>query len=192
MSGSPSGRLERLLFANESLYRQFVRAVFVVTAALVLAFGVARAGLLGLGPTASVFGTAAAVAVAVFVLTGIVQFVVLGRAYERGTREVAETADTLEEAAEEIEQTAQQLAETATEIESAAQQVDGAADEVEEAAEQVGEETAAEDAETAAEQAETVREQATDVQAQTEDVQETASDLKETVSEKKERLSDGE
>ncbi|MFC7018926.1 MULTISPECIES: hypothetical protein [Haloarcula] len=142
---SPFGRLgsrfEALLFGERArAYRLFVRAMFVLAAALAVVYVAAQGGLVTLGSeAASVLGVATAVAVAVLVLSGIVEFVVLGRVYQRGTTEVAQVASELEHAAEQLEETAAELEETAEEVEGAAETVEGAAADIEETGEHVGE-----------------------------------------------------
>jgi methyl-accepting chemotaxis protein len=132
--GRLGGRFEALLFGERArAYRLFVRATFVLAAALALAYVAVQGGLVSLGAdAASMLGVATAVAVAVLVVSGIVEFVVLGRVYQRGTTEVAQAAADLEHAAEQLEETAAELEETAEEVEGAAETVEGAAADIEE------------------------------------------------------------
>ena len=139
--GRLGGRFEALLFGERArAYQLFVRAMFVLAAALAVAYVAVQGGLVTLGSeAASVLGAATAVAVAVLVLSGIVEFVVLGRVYQRGTTEVAQAAADLEHAAEQLEETAAELEETAEEVEGAAETVEGAAADIEETGEHVEE-----------------------------------------------------
>ncbi|WP_226022337.1 hypothetical protein [Halomicrobium salinisoli] len=114
----PAARLERLMLGRgEAAYRRLVVVVGLLTGVLVVAYGLLALDVVALssGLTAAV-EIAAAVAVAVFVLLGALQFVVLGRAVERGTQRVAETTEQLERAAEEVETAAEDLEETAEEV----------------------------------------------------------------------------
>lgn len=90
-------------------------------------------------------------ALTLFLLTGLVQFAVLGRAFERGTEEVAQSADELEQ--------------TATEVKEAAE-------EVEQLSDTVGSETA--DDETTEE----LREQTDEIKGEMAGAERTASDIK--------------
>lgn len=56
-------------------------------------------------------GTLTAVAFTLFVLTGLVQFLVIGRAVARGTEEVAQSADELERTATEVKDAAAEVEE---------------------------------------------------------------------------------
>ncbi|WP_135303587.1 hypothetical protein [Haloarcula amylovorans] len=199
----PSG-LESLLFGERAdLYRRFVRATGVVTVVLVAVYAVVRAGWVGLGAgTTAALGTAAGVAVAILVLAGLVEFVVLGRVYQRGTTEVAQTAAELEAAAEQLEETAEELETTADTVEDAADTVDEAAtdvertaEDVEEAAEWAGADDAANRVTEATEQAEAAKDKTTDAkttaEAATEEAEAakaTANEVEETAAERRERL----
>jgi ABC-type multidrug transport system fused ATPase/permease subunit len=91
------------------------------------------------GPILEVTG----VVVSLFVVLGVVQFVLLARAVDRTAEEVTKAADEMETGAEEV-------VEAATEVEAGAQEVESAAEEVETAAQDV--ESVAEDVESAAEE----------------------------------------
>ena len=67
-----------------------------------------------------VLRTLTTAALTLFLLTGLVQFAVLGRAFERGTEEVARSAD-------ELERTATEVKEAAAEVEQLSDTVDSAA-----------------------------------------------------------------
>ena len=112
---------------------------------------------------ADLLWAAGGVAFALFALTAVVQLVVLGRALERGTEEVAETAAELETAAEAVEATAADLEETADTVESAAAAVDDSV-------------------------AEEVQSKAAEAKETTETVKEQAGEVKETAESERERL----
>ena len=138
MSGdSPLGRLgarlERVLFGERATaYRRFLQAVFVTALGLGGAYLLAATGVVPVDTSVTdLLGAAAGLTVAVLVVLGIVEFVVLGRVYQRGTEAVAETAADLEQAAEHLEETAADLEETAETVEEAAETVEEAATDVE-------------------------------------------------------------
>ncbi|MFB6165513.1 MAG: hypothetical protein ABEJ31_10180, partial [Haloarculaceae archaeon] len=111
--------LEGVMFgARAAQYRLFVRAVVAVTAVLVLANALAWQGGLGLSPAvADWLATAGAVAIAAFVLVGLVQLLVFARVLSRESVAVAAQAETLEESAAEVTETAEDLATTAETLE---------------------------------------------------------------------------
>lgn len=173
---STPSRLERTIIGREeSTYRQLVRAITIVTVALVIAWLFARLGLFGIDPAlAGLFGTAAGVAVSAYVVMGMIQFVVLARAYDRGATEVAQTAKELEEAADTVAKTADELDETAETVEKAVEHVD-------EVTEQVG---------NVSEQVDEAVEQASEAKQKTDEAKDTADSVKETVEKEKEHLLD--
>lgn len=178
--------LEALLFGERApVYRLFVRATFVVAVGLAGAYVAVRAGVVPLGPGAeNVLGVATAVTATVLVLSGIVEFVVLGRVYQRGTSEVARAAADLEEAAEQLEETATDLETTAEEVEDAAETVDEAAADIEETGEHPDEAAAVRD------KTSEVKETADAVLEEAEVAKRTATAVEVTAEEKRERLPD--
>jgi len=101
-------------------YRRLVVALAVVVVGLSAASGLAWLGVLGVdAAVVDVLGTAAAAAVTVFLLLGVLQLLVLASANERWASEVAETAAELE-AAEKVAQTAEELETSADEVERVA------------------------------------------------------------------------
>lgn len=176
--------LESLLFGERaSAYRLFVRAVFVVTVGLAGAYVVVQAGVVSLRSGATnVLGIAAGVAVAVLVLSGVVEFVVLGRVYQRGTTEVAQAAADLEQAAEQLEETAEDLEATAEEVDDAAETVDDAAADIE----QTGDHP--EEAAKVRDKTSEVKETADSVLEEAEAAKRTATAVEVTAEERRERL----
>jgi hypothetical protein len=95
-------------------YRWFVRAVLAVLLVVLLVDAVwLVADALGTSPfpPAVVDGlwTLTAAALTLFLLTGLVQFLVLGRNFERGTEEVTQSAEELEKTAEEVAEAAEEV-----------------------------------------------------------------------------------
>lgn len=175
---SPLGRLGRalegLLFGEHAgRYRTFVRATFVVSLGLVGAYVLARTGVVPLASgVVSVLGIATGVAVCVLVLSGVVEFVVLGRVYQHGSTEVAQAAADLERAADHLEETATELETTVEEVEDAAETVDEAADEIAATADTVAETETTPDVGA-------VSEKASEARTKTEDARETADAVSE-------------
>jgi hypothetical protein len=94
-----------------------VVALALVVVGLSAASGLAWLGVLGVdAAVVDVLGTAAAAAVTVFLLLGVLQLLVLASANERWASEVAETAAELE-APEKVAQTAEELETSADEVE---------------------------------------------------------------------------
>jgi len=199
MSSGPLSRLgswlERLLFGpTASLYRQFVLAIVVVTALLAVANAMVIGEIVAVSPAvAGALRAAGAVALTLFVLAGVIEAIVLARAYERGTQEVAKTAAELESAAADV-------AETAEDLETAAEDVETAADEVEsvvpadEDATAEGDEPAVDPEavpEEAVERVDGAKERAAEAKSTTESAKETATEAAETAAEQRERVPDG-
>jgi methyl-accepting chemotaxis protein len=195
-------RFQAAVLDEGSTYRQFVRATGVATVGLVGAYLLLALNVVPLSPAVvSTFEIAVGIAVSVYLLLGLVQFVVIARAYEHGTETVAETADQLEQAVEEVETVAAELDETAatvedaaTEVETAAKEVDEATEQVadtdpdiaDEAAERVGEAT--EKADEATEKAGEATQKADEAREKTGTAKEVADEVKETVEREREVL----
>jgi len=183
-------RFQAAVVDEESGYRQFVRAAGVATAGLVLAYALLTVGVVDLSPAVvSTFEIAAGVAVALFVLLGLVQFVVIARAYEHGTEAVAETAAQLERAAEEVETAAEEVDETAETVEEAATEVETAAKDVDQATERAEDASASVDE--ATEKVGEATEKADDARDRTEAARDAADEAKETVEREREGLPEG-
>lgn len=176
-------RLQAAVVDEESTYRQFVRAAGVATAGLLGAYALLALGVVDLSPAVvATFEFAAGAAVALFVLLGLVQFVVIARAYEYGTEQVAASAEQLEQAAEEVEQAAEEVDETADTVEEAATEVETAAKEVDEATEQV---------EAATSKVEDATERTGEAHERAEAAKDTADEVKETVGRERDGLPEG-
>jgi len=156
--------VETVVFGRYAdVYERFVRTVYVGTAGVVVVGAVwivDRIGDLGLfGPVATdALTVAAAVAVTLFTITGVVQLLVLARVLERSTEEVAETADELEATAAEIEDAAAVVEAAGEDVAKESETVETVSEEVAEKSEAVEElsETVAEGSETVAEGSERV------------------------------------
>lgn len=206
-------RFQAAVLDEESTYRQFVRATGVATVGLVGAYLLLALNVVSLSPAVvSTFEIAVGIAVSVYLLLGLVQFVVIARAYEHGTETVAETAEQLEQAAEEVETVADELDESAATVEDAAADVETAAKEVDEASEQVDEATeqvadtdpdTAEDAaervgeatervDEATEKADDATQKADEAREKTGTAKEVADDVKETVERERDVLPENE
>ncbi len=164
----PADALESIVFGpTASAYRRFVRLVIALTVVLAVANALVISEIVPAGAGLAEALYLAGVGVfAVFVVSGLVQLVVLARAYERGTQEVAQSAAQLETAAAAV-------ADTAEEVESAASEVETAANEVESAVETADSAEAAEDDAT---------ERVTDAKAKTAEAKEATESAKDVAS----------
>lgn len=168
-AGSFTARLEDLVLGRgRRWYRWVVRAVVALLAGVLLVDAVwllADVSGTSLFSPVVVAGlrTLTAVALTLFLLTGIVQFLVVGRAVERGTETVSRSASELERAADEVAE---------------------AAAEVERLSDTVATQTTA-DPETDA-----VAEQADEIVDEMTDTERTASEVKSTLEDRTETLSD--
>lgn len=198
-----AGALERLVFGpTASHYRRFVRLVVFLTAVLALANGLVTFDVVAVSATvADALYLAGAAVFALFVLSGLAQVVVLARAYDRGTREVATTAAELETTAADVAETAAELETAADEVETAADAVEAAAGEVDEAVDEVEEaveaveavEPAVADEDGLGEppvEPEAVADSAADATTRTEEAKEQAAEVKRRAEEAKDRTED--
>ncbi|MFD1586397.1 hypothetical protein ACFR9U_05350 [Halorientalis brevis] len=190
--------LERLMFGSHArLYRQFVRAVVLVTVVLVLANAVVRVGSVDVAPgTVAVLETAGAIAIAAFVVVGTLQLLVLARVLDRESTNVATQAATLEAHAGEVTDTADELATTADELEARADKLESAAETLAETATEadVGQIEGKTQDELAAQasqlrdEAASLRAETADAKAQSEDVKKTTEDVSDELASERERL----
>lgn len=195
-----AGALERLVFGpTASHYRRFVRLVVFLTAVLALANGLVAFDVVAVSATvADALYLAGAAVFALFVLSGLAQVVVLARAYDRGTREVATTAAELETTAADVAETAAELETAADEVETAADAVEAAAGEVDEAVDEVEEAVDAVEPAVADEdglgeppvEPEAVADSAADATTRTEEAKEQAAEVKRRAEEAKDRTED--
>lgn len=124
MTTGPVGRFGEIVeqLVDAPLYRWVQRAVVIVTALLLLANAVILTEILAVDTaTASLFWDAMLLGVAVFVLTGMLQVVAMGRRFDRGAATVQRAADDLEQAATDVEMTADELDAVSESIETAAE-----------------------------------------------------------------------
>lgn len=188
-------RLESLMFGRyERSYRLFSRTVVAATLLLGLANLLVWLDVVSVAPgTAGLLETAGAVAVALFVLLGSFQLLVLARVLERESTNVATQAATLEARAGEVTETADELESTAETLETTADGLESRADRLESAAETLADTAAEVDAEfegqtpaELTEQAADLREEAASLRAETEDAKAQSADAKAQTSDVKE------
>jgi uncharacterized membrane protein YcjF (UPF0283 family) len=164
-SGRFAARIEEFVFGRgRRWYRWFVRiVVLLLVVVLVLDVVWVVTDVLG----TSVFSPAitgglrvlTAALFTLFLLTGLVQFLVLGRVFERGTAEVAQSAD-------ELEKTAEEVTEAASEVEELSETVAGPESD---------------------EMSDDVKEQTDEIKGEMENVERTASEVKDKLDAQRER-----
>ena len=120
-SGRVTARIEDSVVGRGSgRYRWFVRAVLAALVVLLLVDAIwiitDALGVSLFSPAVvDVLVSLTAAMLTLFLLTGLLQFLVLGRAFERGTETVAQSAAEIEQAAEEVAEAAgevEQLSDT--------------------------------------------------------------------------------